>query len=160
MLSVEGRRGNRMQSVTSRQGDGPLSKATPHHNNGNLSPKLSNHMILAVNFHRPTLCSTPSLCVHLQEMRNKQQASAPQILRGAFFFEHAFEQKEKGHPTPPNCEWELVKSAQTARLPTSAFYLPMPDSGSSALSDSFPITILMYSYRGWLSPPPLSGIYD
>ena len=42
--------------------------------------------------------------VQLQNRRNKQQASAPPLLKGALFqLENALEPTYKGHPTP--CAW-------------------------------------------------------
>ena len=127
--SVEDRRGNRMQSATSKQGKNnkqqasapqflrgalfhledalePKEKAPPTyaccflcpaavdvtamstslHNNGNLSPNFTNHMILAVNFPRSTFSSTPST-------RQDRQTAG----------KHPSVQKKRGTP-PPTCE--------------------------------------------------------
>ena len=100
--------------------------STSPHNNGNPSPKLNDHMILALNFRRSTCSSMPSLRVHLQDKINKQQASAPQLLRGALFILKAL--LEPKDPTPPPVNESPVISA-------SAFYFPMRDSGSSARSN-------------------------
>ena len=84
--------------------------STSPHNNGNLSPKLNNHMILAVNFPRSTLSSTPTLWVHLQDKTHKQQARVQLF----FYLENARWPKRKGAPHPCTCEWEPVMSARTA----------------------------------------------
>ena len=101
--------------------------STSPHIHGNCSLKLGNHMILAVNFHRSTLSSTPALCVHLQHKRNSRQAPLSYLRYSSFSCARPLNRKKRTpHPfplfllkstiLPPHCKFPLDSTFSYALL--------------------------------------------